>query len=477
MGETRPFDLNVGEVLEHWTPVFAIREVVANALDEHVLTGTEKPTIIRDDAGTWHVRDFGRGLRHENLMQDESAEKLADGRVIGQFGFGLKDALAVLDRIGAEVMIRSRHGDISLERRPKSGFADVVTLHALVAEPSDPLMVGTDFAIRGVTAEQVEAAQELFLAYQHIRVLERTPFGEVLAKETDEPGHVYVKGLSIASEENFLFSYNVTQLTKPLRRALNRERTNVGRTAYTDRVKAILLACRSAEVGQPLADDLSGHETGSLHDELKWEDVALHAARILQSTRNVVFVSSRDIRENGALVEYARSDGNDIIQMPESIAAKVSGARDIDGNPMLDIRQYATELNASFQYEFIPETSLTDSERAVFDIAPAVFDLIGVPRPGMGSIREIRVSATMRLGSVGWDADGIWDPVRMWIIVARRTLANRETFLGTLIHEICHARSGASDLTLEFESDLSMALGLLAEVAVRSPRSTGTRPG
>jgi hypothetical protein len=37
-------------VLEHWTVTFAVREVIANALDEAVLTGTADPDIFHDDA-------------------------------------------------------------------------------------------------------------------------------------------------------------------------------------------------------------------------------------------------------------------------------------------------------------------------------------------------------------------------------------------------------------------------------------------
>lgn len=47
-----------------------------------------------------------------------------------------------------------------------------------------------------------------------------------------------MNGLRVATEDNFLFSYDITSLTAPLRRALNRERSNVGRTAYADRDKA-----------------------------------------------------------------------------------------------------------------------------------------------------------------------------------------------------------------------------------------------
>ena len=36
----RLFDLNIEEVLDHWEVEHAIREVIANALDEQVLSGT-----------------------------------------------------------------------------------------------------------------------------------------------------------------------------------------------------------------------------------------------------------------------------------------------------------------------------------------------------------------------------------------------------------------------------------------------------
>jgi hypothetical protein len=70
----------------------------------------------------------------------------------------------------------------------------------------------------------------------------------------------------IAEEERFAFSYNITSLTTAMRRALNRERTNVGRTAYTDRVKGMLLSSQSEEVAQVLAADLSNIERGTQHD-------------------------------------------------------------------------------------------------------------------------------------------------------------------------------------------------------------------
>ncbi len=106
------FDLNVEKVLEHWTPAHAAREVMANALDEHALAGIDdRPCIAKED-GIWHVRDHGRGLEYRHLTQNESEEKKTQDGVVGQFGVGLKDALATFHRNGIDVAIRSRHGDI-----------------------------------------------------------------------------------------------------------------------------------------------------------------------------------------------------------------------------------------------------------------------------------------------------------------------------------------------------------------------------
>src|SRR5947207_13235067 len=111
----------------------AIRELIANALDEHILSASPDIQISQDARGAWHIRDFGRGFRYEHLTQNENAEKLSNANgVIGKFGVGLKDALATLNRQAADVHIRSRYCDISLAAAPQHGFSDIVKLHAAV---------------------------------------------------------------------------------------------------------------------------------------------------------------------------------------------------------------------------------------------------------------------------------------------------------------------------------------------------------
>lgn len=66
---TRHFDLNIEKILEGWEVRHAVREFIANALDEEALTGTAGVTISHIDQRTWAIRDYGRGLRYEDLTQ------------------------------------------------------------------------------------------------------------------------------------------------------------------------------------------------------------------------------------------------------------------------------------------------------------------------------------------------------------------------------------------------------------------------
>jgi hypothetical protein len=292
----RRFDLNIEKILEGWETCLAVREIIANALDEQVLTNSKDVEISKDWQSVWHIRDFGRGLKYEHLTQNENQEKLKNpSRVIGKFGVGLKDALATLNRHKIKVLIRSKNGDITLGQTAKHGFPDVITLHAIVNPPAELAFVGTDVALEGVSDDDVAAAKNFFLKFSNQSVLDETSYGQILETAAGLKSRIYVTGMLIAEEENFAFSYNITSLTASMRKALNRERTNVGRTAYTDRVKQMLLASNANAVADTLANDLQELEAGTNHDEVKWMDVAIHACQILNASKKVVFVTANDL--------------------------------------------------------------------------------------------------------------------------------------------------------------------------------------
>lgn len=459
-GFGQPFDLNIERVLEHWPVANALREFIANALDEHHLSGTPEPVIEKQTEGLWTIEDYGRGLRYEHLTQKENPEKLEHPEVIGQFGIGLKDALAVCDRRGVGVRVKSRHGDINITRLPKVGFADIVTLHGLIADPSDAARTGTRVELSGIKDEDMDAAKAFFLLYSGDGLLERTKFGEVFAKPTaSKTGRIYVKGLLVAEEPNFLFSYNITKLSAALRRALNRERTNVGRGAYSNHVKEILKECRTTDVVGPLAGDLGRFVSGKMHDELSWKDVAVHACRVLQTNEKVVFIAPWQVGQ--ATVEYAKEDGYRPVIVPEDIVRALGKLTDLEGRPMFDLGAFQKHWNDSFTFTFVDPADLTEPEQAIYGLTETACKLAGI-KPSKCGVKEVRISETMRLGEGGREVLGVFDSTERRIVIRRDQLATAKDYCGTLLHEMEHAASGQSDGTLAFEEALTKCLGRVA---------------
>lgn len=458
----RKFDLNVEEVLEHWQVADAIREVIANALDEQALTDTKEPEIQKED-GAWHIRDYGRGLRYQHLTQNEDPEKLArPEKVIGKFGVGLKDALATLFRHGVGVVIHSSHCTLTFGMSEKHGFEDVVTLHAEVADPEHPDMTGTEVVLEGVTDEDVEVAKSFFLKYSGERPITSTEYGDILERR-ESRARIYINGLWVAEEENFLFSYNITSVTKKLRDALNRERSNVGRSAYSDRVKSILLSQESVEACERMVEDLEKFKSGEWHDELQWLDVAVHACRLLNARRDVVFVTPDEAASSNMLVREARRMAFEPMVVPDRVRDKLAGLSDVEGSPVRDLSHFAHEYSDSFHFDFVMPRDLTSQERAVYQQTDPIMDLVG-GRPA--AVHEIQISNTMRVDPrLNRETGGLWQGSSGRIVIKRDQLRSLEDYAGTLLHELGHALGGP-DISEEFEIKLTEFLGRTAREAL-----------
>jgi hypothetical protein len=191
---TRAFDLNIEEVLENWEVQHALREVIANALDEQVISATAEIEITKDRFGDWLIRDFGRGLRIEHFTLNENKEKLnAPSGVIGKFGVGLKDALATFHRRGVGVLIRSPFGTFRLKEEHKHSFNNIVTLHVEHDDTRNDIR-GTEFVLHGASDADVEKAKSLFLKFAGEEILETNNYGQILRRRGNT-ARVYILGV------------------------------------------------------------------------------------------------------------------------------------------------------------------------------------------------------------------------------------------------------------------------------------------
>ncbi len=466
----KKFDLNIEKILENWETHHAIREIIANALDEQFLTKTKDVEIIKNGS-SWIIRDFGRGLKYTHLTQNENQEKLSNGSVIGKFGIGLKDALATFDRRGVVVTATSKHNLITIAKSPKQDFQEIVTLHAIIEDQDDIDFLGTAFELKGVTDSDIKTAKKLFLKFSGEEIIETTKQGQVI-RRNESNGNIYINGVKVAEEENFLFSYNITTLSAPIKKALNRERTNVGRSAYTDSVKKILLASTKKEVAEILAKDLQNINLGTAHDELTWIDVQEHSVKILNQQGKYIFVTSFEAMQHPDMIDQAKSSGHEIITIPENLKLKIQDTTDLSGNPIIDIGQFVENYNDSFEFNFIDPNKLNDKEKAVYQFTSKILSLFGdTPK----NIKSIKISSTMRKDFFA-DVEtlGCWDGKSSSIVLSRNTLKSLSDYSGTLIHELIHAKTEYRDVTRTFEGALTEKIGNLCEQLLTTNKSKTT---
>jgi hypothetical protein len=456
------FDLNIDKILDNWEVPHAVRELIANAIDESILTRTSPPQIFKDAAGCWHIKDEGRGLRHHDLIQSENKQKLASPLVIGKFGIGLKDALATFERKGVRVLIKSRHGDITLSRVSKHSFEEIVTLHAAVSPPSEPDIVGTDCCLYGVNDSEIEAAKKMFLMFSESTLLEKTKYGEIHAG-TQYGGIIYINGMKVAEEPRFLFSYNITAISVAIKKSLNRERQNLGRGAYADRVRAMLLCGESKEVKALLANEMRSHSKGGTHDEISWIEVQEQAVKILsaEGKGKVVFVTATELSERRDLVDEAESCGAAVVVVSENLSEKTQGVSDLEGNTVNTLRHFSEQREAAFEFKWVSPSELTAQEARNWQHCDQILSFLGGSPP---NLNEIKISEIMRKEDAhsSFDAAGLWDEGEGRIIIKRSQLASLEAFAGTLLHEAIHAKHGVSDVSREFEICLTNLSGVLA---------------
>lgn len=451
------FDLNIEKVLENWEIYHAIREIIANALDEQKITGTQPIEIYKSDDGVWHIRDYGRGLHYKHFTQNESEEKQQHSGLIGKFGVGLKDALAVFDRKGIPVVIHSSQGIIRTQKHRKAGFEDIQTLHAIIEDRTDSF-VGTDFQIYDCPDEEVEKAMSLFLEYSNLPLVEKTRYGEVYQKRK-QVAEIFINGTKVAEEPNFMFSYNITNLTATIKKALNRERTNVGRSAYTDRIKDILLSTTGQEAISRIITAINESNCGQIPpEELKWVDIEVYAIKKLSEAKKLLIVTQ---------FEMAMISGNDrdiiahndrqIIYASLQAKQKLVALKD----PNIACLEYALqEYQDNFVYTFIDHSELSEQEQKTLLLYQWVRNILII------CVNYKYFPVVKIAEELGNSAAGLWSPTEKAIIIKRCELNDTASFLGTLIHELVHANTRLDDVDREFEAELSNLIGIFAAKAL-----------
>lgn len=334
-----------------------------------------------------------------------------------------------------------------------------MTLH-VEYDDSPNEMHGTEFVLHGVTDSDMEKSKSLFLKFAGEETLETNAYGQILRRK-ENIGRVYILGVLASEEPNFLFSYNITSLTDFMKKRLNRERLNVGRTTYSDRVKSILKSAKSKVVEDMLIEQIEKRAKGDQCDEMAWIEISQMALNLMHQRDSVVYFTEQDIQSYPNILDNARRDGYKVVIITEQQKSKLE-AQIGTGGPEVRTREvYVREYNASFKYKFVDIQRLTQEERHIYECTPKILALVGLT---LDRVPPIRISETMRITDD--NTEGVWDPSIHAIVIKRSSLSSLVCYAATLLHEVGHAMTGAVDGTREFERVLTDYLGQTSKAAI-----------
>lgn len=116
------------------------------------------------------------------------------------------------------------------------------------------------------------------------------------------------------------------------------------------------------------------------------------------------------------------------------------------------------------EYSFVDISTLSETEKETWQMKNVILKCIGgLPE----NVRTIRIAELIDFEREDRSTYGCFRPVEEDIVIARHILHRPEAFLGVLCHELAHAKSGASDVTRDFELELTNMLGYVAYALVR----------
>lgn len=438
------FDLNIKRILTTWEVSHACRELAANALDEHVLCKLDpKSVTIRLHDDHLMIKDLGRGVEKFHFVQDENEEKdFTNPKIIGQFGFGLKDAVAVLVREERTLEIKSKHGRYTFEYRNKHGHDDVITLHVIIHKDVQSDFVGTEISIHPISEEELNKTKSLFLMFSKREVLFECHHGQVLSND-GENSSIYVKGLRVDENQSYHFSYNIHAPSKALREKMSRDKNSVSMGVYSTIIKRILTSITKHHPLYQVIEKLILHsDSKDLSTDIGYKDITVHFTKNME---NKIIVTKEQIEKNPMVFEEIKSKVQIVTNEQYNMISR-SGDRKCKN--FEDIVKIGQEHGEEITYNkmSVNEKATFDAGNEVIRSNPDIFGLLSVPKIVRNlTLRGLKVSGTQSNDEIYIDYEQL-----------KRGGCE---YFGTLVHEHAHKKSHAEDCTREFESCLTHMLG------------------
>jgi hypothetical protein len=414
-------------IMKIGTPVRALCELIANALDE------DPGARVGWADGVLTITDDGPGIPEEGLILGYSTKT---EQQIGQFGEGKKLAALVLARspeIGAVRCETVGYGFIpTVERRRLLG-GQIPSRSAQGAEVLVYNLYRTDRAqgtVITVACSQALAQEAIGRFRALAEPSYRPPATPGMCVLDGDPGRVWIGGVLVSTIDGFRASYDLPLTDKALQ---NRDRTVIEAGALRDAVRAILASSQDQQV----IDRFAAHVLagGKLREPEQFFGRVVQArARAAWRTWARTHLPAKTYYTTAGTEEAAL----DLVDLGYTeVTAQGLGryeqhaVMELLGVEVAKARQTRHYERTRGKTTWVTERSLTPAERAVLT------DSRRLVRSAIGpfALDRVRVYSDSEERPC---SQGFYSPRTGDVAIHRDALADRYETLATLVHEAAH---------------------------------------
>lgn len=432
------------EYIKDWTISMAIRELLQNLLDTKREFGASGAARYNKKRGMAELKDDGPGLELRHLALGIS-EKGADS--VGQFGEGLKLALLLFAREGRFIEVRSKDYRLAPVIRPSEFGTE--TLFFQVEE--------TGFDIQGTTVRFECSQDELNDGKSYFptefKVSQELKVSWVLKDKISLPGgRIFINGSLVATIEDALFSYHL--FGEDAKKISNRDRSIVDHGVLKGLIKDKITGA---------GDDIPVSWYQKCLEEMSLEDGSgylferdispYRLTKSLQAAFKKVFGSKAIVSQG-----YSHQD---------QLAIRL-GFRPVY-IPSYDWRWVLSHGELPTVHSLLEEKPLSAlTERA--DLLEYQKDILAraismVEKHYHAPVEPLIVVKSLD-EAIAEGVRGTYNSQEDTIYIVERVLEGLDTAVEVILHETVHKKSGADDLSPDFQAAQDkLAAGLLLELA------------
>ncbi len=405
--------------LKHWGELHAVKEFLQNAVYAKTVLGDEITIRYDKEAGKAFISNSPSGFTKGKLLIGESEQADVAGAP-GQYGEGMKVAMAVSRRLGLECTVHTNGFTVKPELEPSSLDPSVKALVFYIEDNNRT--IGTSFVVQ-CSEEILEEAKTYFAVLQGLEP-ERTKEDTIL---TDFTG-IFANGVRI-TDTSALYGYNFTNAD-----LINRDRSTVDMNKLKESTRGLLSALEDEEIITEIAKGITED------DSLLESQAGIHYTTTTKGTHIWKKVIQKLFGTKIALATGTDTDTK----------ARYKKFRVLTNLPRVWEYFFENSLDIHFTNE-LRETTISTNvhKKATAEENKNLGWAKRLVKLYYGDYGTVRVSETVTdehsnpcLGLYDHKTDTTW--------IKRELLMNKEQLFKTLLHETIHRITGATDNTEAF---------------------------